>query len=533
MGTMTTSMMWACWRQMRVFMFVMMAFTFMFTMFISFKTQNIEFGDTHLFYGETVFLLGTLINFGIIFLYMNIENGDIVGFPHRLYLLPLRSWKLSLLYMSPYLCLLVVLQLFLSVCLNYFCIFPWIGMWQLPFLVFIVTSFVQAVNLSLGKSKLICALICLVIVFIFTKCMVNMLYFTVGWGLCIPLSYGIIVYAMSRDRRGDAWTFQSVIAFFEKIVEKQTKQQRIFVSIRTAQLWFEFTEKGWTVPLLALLMVVISLGLCASNVIDGHDAMMLFMVVPTASMVILSYLCGFLSGCINGRGASTCSVFRAIKPVKDVTLSRYLYLSALLSTLITIVILVSGFVLAYIYYHIIRQDHVFRLDRMQLKFGLIIVLALPSIIGIGLSNGLLIQVNGFKVVFNVLFYIPIVLLLCCGLLGRSEQTVMHCLGVLLCGYLLGAVIMVIYAFKMALRYAVLSKWAVYVATVIFISVLGYYFVTFESVHEFTKPPAHARQSAGLVLSLNLIVMSVAPIAMVPLSLFINRHGLQFKHLHLK
>lgn len=148
------------------------------------------------------------------------------------------------------------------------------------------------------------------------------------------LAYGVAVYGVSRNRRGQPLPPLGVTAWLERTFAPAPYRARSFRSPATAEFWFEWRKKGIAMPAATAtgLAVGLAIWLIASRDLDA------LLQGLTAGGALLS-LGAMIGGLIMGNCGSTdiefaMTSFQATRPVTSPQLARALLQTAILSVLL-------------------------------------------------------------------------------------------------------------------------------------------------------------------------------------------------------
>ena len=125
----------------------------------------------------------------------------------------------------------------------------------------------------------------------------------------------IAFLAIDRDRRGDAWNWRRLHEFFDRLTIPFSAD-RPFRNAVHAQLWFEWRQKGWWLPLIAIFSL---LGVLLLWIGVRQDDVLGFGLLFVGYMLVVA---AFAGGIVLGRynpkpGRYEMGTFLATRPISD------------------------------------------------------------------------------------------------------------------------------------------------------------------------------------------------------------------------
>jgi len=161
------------------------------------------------------------------------------------------------------------------------------------------------------------------------------------------LAYFVAVYGVSRNRRGEPPYSIGLIAWLEGFFSPSPEAGRRFQSPAQAQLWFEWCKKGWGMPGMVIMGLLMAVGiwLLASR---SPTALFEGFLAGGAILSLGCFLGGFLHGNVGANDADPqIGQFLGTRPITSVELSRIILKTMAKSVLFAWVIWIVAFGLLY------------------------------------------------------------------------------------------------------------------------------------------------------------------------------------------
>ncbi|MEO5763357.1 MAG: PHB depolymerase family esterase [Vicinamibacteria bacterium] len=159
----------------------------------------------------------------------------------------------------------------------------------------------------------------------------------------LPLAYFAARFVVARARRGYVPDWSGVFARAFQFVRLRGPRAKSFRSPESAQLWFEWRQEGWILPLSVLMVLPFELGflyICRNEPpVMTFEALLLVLLTPP-------FLAGFAGAIAGGAGREGSdargAMFRATRPLTSAALVAAKFRMAMWSTLLTwLLVLVS------------------------------------------------------------------------------------------------------------------------------------------------------------------------------------------------
>ncbi|HEY4234885.1 MAG TPA: hypothetical protein VGM76_15745 [Lacipirellulaceae bacterium] len=152
--------------------------------------------------------------------------------------------------------------------------------------------------------------------------------------MAATLAYGVAIYGVARNRRGEPPFSLGIISWLVARFETPANFKSPFRTAERAQAWYEWRAKGWMMPVLALigLLVASIIWLCVSRRADD-----LFQGVLGCGgfFLILAFIFGLVMGNVaSGTKADMGQCF-ATHPITSTVWARIILQTAALSALVT------------------------------------------------------------------------------------------------------------------------------------------------------------------------------------------------------
>jgi hypothetical protein len=150
--------------------------------------------------------------------------------------------------------------------------------------------------------------------------------------LIAAAAYGVAVVGVARNRRGERPLSIGLVDWLIRVFAASPSRQVAFRTPERAQLWFEWRKKGWSMPAVAIMGLVVGLGIWLAA---ARDAQSLFegFVAGGALFVTAMFLGGFVLGHEGGRDIRI-GPFLATRPMTTTDMARALLKCAAKSVLI-------------------------------------------------------------------------------------------------------------------------------------------------------------------------------------------------------
>jgi hypothetical protein len=330
----------------------------------------------------------------------------------------------------------------------------------------------------------------------------------------VVLAWFVAVAGISRTRRGDTIPPLGIVAWINRTFDRAPDLGLPFRTAAQAQFWFEWTKKGWALPVSVVFGLV--LGLCGWLLFNRKPADLYLGFM--AGGAILS-AAAFVAGLIMGNSGSNdvdyaIGGFLATRPMTDIDMSRTILKTAGQSVVVAWAIWAFAFLALYV---ILRLSGVM-VPALPVELGWwyfpATLLGPWIIVGLGGAVGLADRPVLVAKLISVLFALFIGLMVLAKFAlspaGRTQawQTT---IGVCAVALLLTTV----WCFAAARRRALIGLPTVYVCAALW-SVLVTPVITEWILHPDQPPHLY-------IFALTALALAVAPLAAVPLALSFNRH----------
>jgi hypothetical protein len=126
-------------------------------------------------------------------------------------------------------------------------------------------------------------------------------------------AYGVGVVGVGRNRRGENPLSIGFVDWIRRLFEAWPERDAAFRTPAEAQLWFEWRLKGWLMPGMAIVGLVMGLGMW---LLASRDAQELYegALGVGGIFVLVTFMCGFLLGWVGNRDFQI-SAFLATRPM--------------------------------------------------------------------------------------------------------------------------------------------------------------------------------------------------------------------------
>jgi hypothetical protein len=147
------------------------------------------------------------------------------------------------------------------------------------------------------------------------------------------LAYWVGTIGVARNRCGEKLGTLGVVAFIGRVFDRDFDERLSFGTPAQAQFWFEWTKKGWAMPGMVVMCLVLGVGTWLTFVRDPEDLVVAFVVAGS----LLSVLAG-IGGVIFGNSGSNdtnyqMGHFLGTRPMTTVEMSRTILKAGALSVL--------------------------------------------------------------------------------------------------------------------------------------------------------------------------------------------------------
>ena len=145
-------------------------------------------------------------------------------------------------------------------------------------------------------------------------------------------AYGVAVVGVARNRRGERPLSIGLVDWLSGVFAGSPSRQVAFRTPKGAQLWFEWRKKGWSIPAIVIMGLIMGLGIW---LIAVRDAKLLYegFVAGGALFVTAMFLGGFVLGHVGGRDIRI-GPFLATRPMTTTDMARTILKCAAKSVLI-------------------------------------------------------------------------------------------------------------------------------------------------------------------------------------------------------
>lgn len=145
------------------------------------------------------------------------------------------------------------------------------------------------------------------------------------------VAYGVAIYGVSRNRRGEPLPSPGVLAWLERVFDPAPYRGAAFRSATAAQFWFEWRKKGLVMPAATTMGLLLGLAiwLIASRNLDA----MLHGLIAGGGLLSLAAMLGglVLGNCGPADDDFTMTSFQATRPITNTEMARTLLKTAILS----------------------------------------------------------------------------------------------------------------------------------------------------------------------------------------------------------
>jgi hypothetical protein len=140
-------------------------------------------------------------------------------------------------------------------------------------------------------------------------------------GGCIIVSYVVALLGVIHDRRGGDNIWLSVCAWWERQFAFRQRHHAPFKSPQTAQFWFEWRQKGYILPLVTALPLVVILAISIFGDVEYLSTLSMLTMIPYISIPIGAFVVGLIAG-RTARGKIVISPFNASRPMSTSALAN-------------------------------------------------------------------------------------------------------------------------------------------------------------------------------------------------------------------
>lgn len=472
-----------------------------------------------------VFFFMKLLCGGFVLLYTDKYANTIrIGFPYRLYTLPVPTWKLVGIHM--FLGISTFILMSLAIDGLFILLFGGIPALFAPTL-FLVTCLICAYVIvwSLPDFTMLRVLFFMFLLFIIGYAYDEYDQWTnINSAIVILMAVSIIAFyflavlGVARDRRGDSQGWPELKAWFEKKTNLLPRRRVPITSPAAAQFWFEWRRKGFWIPIIigGVQFIFIFSYMCGWLRPDE-----MFRDLFIFAFGVSVYFLPFAAGAVGNLGSSAqtlvISTFRATRPMSDQALSKiYIKIcAAIVLTILAINILAIGLavILMYLFGDSGAIGHVIRpfINEAGIPlylFVLLIICCIPfiwAVMCLGASliisgrNGLVATVLiGFFGTMIVFMFSP----------APIQRISPYFIGM---SFMIGTV----WAYVAACRrgfIGIRTSWLAFGGWLA-LSGLALYII----------PLIEIPEPAAIILTLGLLALLFAPFATTPLALSWNRH----------
>jgi len=148
------------------------------------------------------------------------------------------------------------------------------------------------------------------------------------------LAGAVVAYlAIERDRRGDAWNWRRLHEFFDRL-SIPLSADRPFRNAAHAQLWFEWRQKGWWLPLIAIFSL---LGVILLWIGSRQNDLLGFGLLFVGYMLFAAaFAGGIVLGSYNRKpGRYEMGTFLATRPISDSGITGATLVTGVLSLIVS------------------------------------------------------------------------------------------------------------------------------------------------------------------------------------------------------
>jgi hypothetical protein len=140
--------------------------------------------------------------------------------------------------------------------------------------------------------------------------------------LVAAATYGVAVLGVARNRRGEPPLSIGFYDWLQRVFAGPVRREVAFRTPTEAQLWFESRKKGWSMPAIVIMGLVMGLGIWLVAIRDAKTLYEGF-VAGGALFVLATFLGGFLLGHVGGRdGELQITSFQATRPMTTTDVAR-------------------------------------------------------------------------------------------------------------------------------------------------------------------------------------------------------------------
>jgi hypothetical protein len=140
--------------------------------------------------------------------------------------------------------------------------------------------------------------------------------------LILAAAYGVAVVGVARNRRGESPLSIGFVDWLTRLLAEVPGRDVGFRTPAQAQLWFEWRKKGWSMPAIVIMGLVMGLGIWLIGIRDAKSLYEGFMA-GGALFVLATLLGGFVLGHMGGRDGDTrIGPFLATRPMTTAVMAR-------------------------------------------------------------------------------------------------------------------------------------------------------------------------------------------------------------------
>jgi hypothetical protein len=328
------------------------------------------------------------------------------------------------------------------------------------------------------------------------------------------VSYGVGIMGVARQRRGDPLPSFGIIAWLERVLDRDPEGRLPFRSPTEAQFWVEWNRKGLAMPVLVVLGLVMG---CVGWLIFSRDPKDLFEVLVAVGAILS--LSGFILGALIGNVGPNDSTFEmghflATRPITTPDLARIILKSTAKGVFMAWAIWAGTFLTLYLLLQATHPTPEKMLPDGWSWWYFPAALIGPWVVVMSVSAA---GLTGHAKLFYQLFLIPIILfffiLLSKFVLSPQAHVQLEHGAVIVLGaaFIIGTA----WAFVAARRRALIGTPETTAAICVWFALSA--IVIFNWVTQSALPiPAYA-------FILGIVALAVAPLATAPLALSWNRH----------
>jgi hypothetical protein len=140
--------------------------------------------------------------------------------------------------------------------------------------------------------------------------------------LIAAAAYGLAVVGVARNRRGEPPLSIGVIDWLSRVLEASRGRGAAFRTPAEAQLWFEWRQKGWAMPAIVIMGLLMGLGIWLAGLRDAKSLYAGF-VAGGALFVLTTFLGGIVLGIVDTRNPDLrIGPFLATRPMTTTDMAR-------------------------------------------------------------------------------------------------------------------------------------------------------------------------------------------------------------------